>query len=44
MKEDTTVVICSGPYFTSDNTSNEPLEELITQVASLAPHLGSFSY
>ena len=34
-------MICAGPYFTSDNTSNEPLEELITQVASLAPHMGT---
>jgi hypothetical protein len=42
VKEDTTIVVCCGPYFTSDNTSNEPLEELITQVASLAPHLAIF--
>lgn len=40
--EDTTLVVCAGPYFTSDNTSDEPILALTEQIASLAPHLAIF--
>lgn len=37
--EDTTIMIACGPYFTSDSVSDDPLTELTTEVASLAPHI-----
>ena len=32
-------MIGCGPYFTADSISEDPLTELITEVASVAPHL-----
>lgn len=32
-------MIACGPYFTSDSVSDDPLTELTTEVASLAPHI-----
>jgi len=37
--EDTTMLLACGPFFTSDSVSEDPLNDLIAEAASLAPHL-----
>lgn len=37
--QNTTVLVASGPFFTSDSLSNDPLTELVSNVKELKPNL-----
>ena len=36
---DLAVLVVAGPYFTSDSVSNDPINELVTQVKEHKPNL-----